>query len=284
MITAVYVAFRTRVLDLGWIPDDAAVVVVHNDRELDPGSCRHPGVRHLFPASNLGFGAGVNLAAAAVSSGRLVVCNPDTLLTRAHWEALTAAEPDEVVTVPLVDAAGRPTSVVNRYPTFLSLLGTAYRAGRLLPLGSWRRAALTRLLGSWGREHQRLPSAGAGSFPLATHWASAAAISVDAARFAAVGGFEAGYFLYFEDVDLCLRLADKYPTMRLLVPAAPPGRHTVGASADGRELGARTEFERLRSLRHYARAHLRAGWPALDLLTRPRLAVLARAARLAAPR
>jgi N-acetylglucosaminyl-diphospho-decaprenol L-rhamnosyltransferase len=37
-------------------------------------------------------------------------------------------------------------------------------------------------------------------------WYTAACVLVRAEAFRAVGGFDEGFFMYFEDVDLCLRL------------------------------------------------------------------------------
>ncbi len=72
-----------------------------------------------------------------------------------------------------------------------------------------------------------------GTWPLATHWVSGGVLSLPAARFAEVGGFSPDLFLYFEDVDLCARLAERYPAMRIVVPDVPAGIHDVGGSGRG---------------------------------------------------
>jgi GT2 family glycosyltransferase len=268
--TAIYVAYGTRSLDLEWIPDAAPVVVVHNDRELDSSAIVRPHVTHVRNDSNVGFGAAVNVGLEHASSARVVICNPDTALGRAHWDALACGGPDEVVTVPLIEPDGTPTSVVNRYPTPVTLVATGYRAGRLLPRGSRARSATTALLGRWGRTHSQLLKGRAGSFGMRDHWVSGAVFSVDAGRLRAVGGFRPEYFLYMEDVDLCRRLALEFPTMRITVAPVPPGRHAVGGSA--RAPGARraADTRYLASIRQYAaeRAGLRWRLAAAALVPR----------------
>ena len=154
MSTAVFVSFATPALDLDWIPGDAEVVVVHNDASLDRASISRRHVIHLVAGSNLGFGAAVNLALTRVTTDRVVLCNPDIMLTTQHWDALTDAGPDDVVTVPLVDEHDQPTSVTSRYPTAASHLASGYRLGRFAPRGGRGRRVLTGGLGRWGRAHE----------------------------------------------------------------------------------------------------------------------------------
>ncbi len=150
--TAIFVVYNTAELDLSWIPDDNQIIVVHNDRTLDPASVVHPGATHVLSPTNVGFGATVNLGLAQVEAARVVLVNPDvTGLKVDHWTLLSGGDPDEVRTIPIVLATGQPTSVVNRYPTVLSHVATAYRAGRIAPLGSLRRRILGRFLGRWAR-------------------------------------------------------------------------------------------------------------------------------------
>src|SRR6476646_7726511 len=103
MSTAIFVSFATPALDLDWIPDDAGVVIVHNDASLDRAALTRPGVVHVDSGGNVGFGAGVNLAPPPVNTRRGVLCNPDIVLTAQHWDALSNAAADDVLTVPLLD-------------------------------------------------------------------------------------------------------------------------------------------------------------------------------------
>src|SRR4051812_9413167 len=90
--TAVYVAYAIDRLDVGWLPDDTPVVVVHNDDRL-PEDAVGGAVTHVRPGGNVGFGAGVNAALPYVATDRVVLLNPDTELRDVHWRALTDAGP-----------------------------------------------------------------------------------------------------------------------------------------------------------------------------------------------
>lgn len=55
----------------------------------------------------------------------------------------------------------------------------------------------------------RLAAAGLRRFapgPRLVAWVAGSALLVERAAFVRVGGFDPGYFLYFEDIDFCLRL------------------------------------------------------------------------------
>ncbi len=243
--TAIYVAFRTRTIDCRWIPDSAPVIVVHNDCTFDRETLDRPRTLHLDSPTNVGFGAAVNRAVSAATTERIVLCNPDTVLTPEHWFALDG-DADEVVTIPLVDDSGAPTSVVAPYWTPLALAGTSLRLGaRLAPLGSRRRRLLSDHGGAWLRDQNLslspvtastgddvTPVSGR-SWPLQQRWVSGAVMSIDRRRMSSVDGFDTRYFLYFEDTDLCRRLAGMYPAMTARVAATAPGRHTVGATGAG---------------------------------------------------
>jgi N-acetylglucosaminyl-diphospho-decaprenol L-rhamnosyltransferase len=266
--TAVYVAYATRTLDLTWLPHRARVVVVHNDDQFDRASLARDDVIHVDAPGNIGFGAAVNLALPHVE-GRVVLCNPDVALTRAHWDALTdGVGPLDVVTVPLVDGEGAATSVVSRYPTPLSHLISAYRLGRWFPRGSRARSWAAPALGRWGRAHDESLRSPVGSWPLNERWVSGAVLSVDSDRLRAVGGFDDRYFLYYEDVDLCRRLVRSSTGPRAVVADVPPGVHSVGASADGAAGADRTERHRFASAIRYAHEQTGPMWGLCEHLLR----------------
>lgn len=276
----VIVAYRTPALDLRWIPEDEGVeiFVVHNDDHLDEAACGRSDIRHLRPGRNLGFGAGVNLALAEIADDRRVVlCNPDIHATAAHWRALVDVDDDRVVAVPLDDATGTSTSVVNRYPTPVDHLLTGWRAGRLVRRSSPLRRPLSRLLGQWGRDHAASmePTTARARRPLSTHWVCAALMSVPARLLHRVGGFDPAYFLYLEDVDLCARLAAVDPALEVDVAATPPAVHLVGASSRNRPRA--TDRHHLASCQRWARGQRGPAWAACRALLAPRALLLGRA-------
>ena len=129
--TCVYVAYGVEVLDLRWIPPSVEVVIVHNDERLRDVRGDAARVTHIQSATNVGFGAGVNLAVPRATGSRLVVVNPDTELTGEHWDALVDGDPLEIRTVPLVDKVGSPAVVMARHFTPVTLVASGLRLRQL---------------------------------------------------------------------------------------------------------------------------------------------------------
>jgi N-acetylglucosaminyl-diphospho-decaprenol L-rhamnosyltransferase len=263
--TVVVVAYGNRRLDLSWVPDATPVVLVHNDDSLVAINCPSSLLTHVRPGRNLGFGQGVNEALRHVRTPRVLLANPDTELTPRHWALLDTGDADEIITVPQSDDLGRPNSVVNLYPTAAVLLAQAWRVGRWLPRGSRARALAARLLGRQGSVHvDLLTPTSAGQLerllPLREFWVSGSLLSLHTERLRAVDGFSDRFFLYYEDVDVCARMAERFPEMRIrLRSGAGPALHTVGASA--RSAGARkVRHIRRQSAGRYAGAQKGRAW------------------------
>lgn len=258
--TVLVVAYGITELDLGWVPGDQSAIVVHNDDQLRGDSVAHPRVRHVRPGANVGFGAGMNLALAEVTTDRVILCNPDTALRRAHFDALDAFGADPVIaTVPLLEADGTPNAVVNPYWSVPAFLATAYRLGRFAPRGGRARAAASRLLGRNGTAHLDALAQGRGEWSIHDRWVSGAVFSMPTAELRSVGGFDEDYFLYFEDADLHQRLGAAYPDLMVRMVDIDPARHFVGGSdsAGGSAVVARHRF---RSARTYASRQPGVAW------------------------
>jgi GT2 family glycosyltransferase len=99
-------------------------------------------------------------------------------------------------------------------------------------------------------------------------WVLGAALAIRRRSFDAVGGFDPQYFMYYEEVDLCRRLAAT-GTLTRFTPAATIG-HIGGASTMLNRLP--MQLEMFRSLARYMRLHGRDPG-----LLRLRLAVVATA-------
>ncbi len=264
------VAYNNSHIDLRWVHSSAEIIVVHNDDVPVDVQATAP-IRHIHSGGNVGFGAAVNAAARATSATRLIMANPDLELTAEHLELLTTADPDTVVTVPLVDRAGAPTSVVNRYPSALVLLLSGYRVGRFVKRGSFVRRA-SRHLGGWFSAHDGATASAFSRGPLAQYWASGAVLSIDRDRFLAVDGFDPAYFLYFEDVDLQQHLATRFPTMAL-EQRGDAGVHTVSASTKSSNASV-VALHHCRSAERYARTRVGLAFRVAATALRPRLSWL----------
>lgn len=265
----IYVAYGVIGIDTSWIDPSDRVIVVNNDRLLPPNSVAHENVLHLTSERNVGFGAGVNLALEQVETARVVLCNPDATLTAEHYRALVSDDADELVTIPLSDAMGRPTWVVLPYPGALAALAMAYRLGRVLGRDTRLRSAGSRLLGSAGGSYAWFLGVPSGTWSLQTHWVSGAVLSLDTARFRAIGGFDAGYFLYMEDVDLCWRLAARFPAMQVRVADCVAGHHAVAGSVS-ETAQSTVELHRLHSVQRYCSRQRGLRWRLVHAATRPR--------------
>lgn len=143
---------------------------------------RFPGVRLIVSGRNLGFGGGANLGAAAAGGDVLVFLNPDTVVTRGWLEALEgalAADP----TVGLVT----PKILLWRRPAVINACGTDVHVSGL---------TLCRGLGAPARAYDAPVEVGA---------VSGAAFAIRRELWQALGGLDATFFLYMEDVDLSWR-------------------------------------------------------------------------------
>lgn len=226
--TAVVVAFGVSELDTSYLRREDHLIVVHNDGLLSPERVAHERTLHLDPGGNVGYGAGVNCALPYIRTGRTVLLNPDIEIDAEAWEALATARPDEVASIRLTDADGTSTSVVCPYPTPWSLLLAGLRVGRLFPRRlRWLMPSL--LLGNWASEQRNLAEARTVRKPLSSHWVSGATLSIDTALIRTVNGFDSQFFLYFEDVDLCDRLARTGAPLVATV-LERTGQHAVGGS------------------------------------------------------
>ncbi len=189
--------------------------------------------------SNLGFGPGMNRAAGATERELLLLLNPDAELSADDLARLVAeldSHPDAVLVAGrVVDAEGREQRGSRR---------RAPTAGRIL----------AELLGGNGRGID-LTGTRAPDTPTELEAVSGACMLVRADAFHAVGGFDEGYPLHFEDLDLFARLRAAGGRLRWV-----PGvmiRHVGGVSSRGRSL----HFMRSkhRGLMRYVRRHIATG-------------------------
>ncbi|MGY1857872.1 glycosyltransferase family 2 protein [Modestobacter sp. SYSU DS0290] len=154
----------------------------------------HPHVRLLRTGGNVGYGAAVNAGLADLTGGHALVVNPDVRFGPGSVDELLAVAgrwPRAAVVGPAIHTPdGELYPSARDLPRVSTGVGHAL-LGRFWPGNPWtvryRRE----------RESPRERPAG---------WLSGACALVDVRAFHAVGGFDPGYFMYFEDVDLAERL------------------------------------------------------------------------------
>ncbi|MBY9066367.1 glycosyltransferase family 2 protein [Hyphomonas sp. WL0036] len=140
----------------------------------------------LLCLPNPGFGAGVNRAAEETDAELLLVINPDCVLRRGSVRQLSDA----------LGGAPAPAIVGGR---IFGVDGIEQRGARRNTLTLATALGLSR----WTLETDPPPSG-----PIRVGAISGAFFLMRRADFETLGGFDEGYFLHVEDVDLCRRAID----------------------------------------------------------------------------
>lgn len=198
----------------------AEIVVVDNSGESDaatpPGSDERWRLRQA--AGNLGFGAACNLGASLTNSDYLLFLNADLVLDEGALQSLRAAahvNPRIAVIGPRIYGADGEIELSARsFPSLSTgVLGRSSLATRLS----------RRLTGP-----PKQVSSALGDQTTVVDWVSGACMLVRRPAFEEVGGFDEGYWMYWEDADLCRRLRDRGWGTMLCVEAT--ARHSTGSS------------------------------------------------------
>jgi hypothetical protein len=209
------------------------IIVVDNastDGSVDLVRTRYPQVHVIALDSNLGFAAANNIGLRESRAPLVLLLNSDTIVPEGALDRLVARLLETGATAAgprLVDGDGRPE--VSFGPM-------------LTPRAEWRQRRLV------GQARQTDPEAVAA---IARHlaeerdvdWVTGACLLVRRAAVAAVGYFDERYFMYEEDVDLCLALRARGG--RVLYTPAAEVVHLRGRSSTGSATST-----------HYDRSHL----------------------------
>ena len=197
-VTAIVVSYQTGprlhecLYALKSDPDISEIILVDNgnppDAEawIDGFVARTDKARLVRSGDNPGFGRAVNLGAASALGEILLVINPDAVIRRGSVGPLLAAregQPEPVlVGGKIFDTGGHEERGCRRNTLTLS---------RALGLGRWT------------LEDQPAPSG-----PIHVGAVSGAFFLMGRKAFRKLGGFDEGYFLHVEDVDLCRRVIE----------------------------------------------------------------------------
>ena len=203
------------------------VVVVDNASPSGPPAVDAP-FELVTLDRNRGYGAGCNAGASLLGDATHVAfLNPDIRLSGPSLSQLAAglaAHPGAgIATGPIVDPAGErvaaawgPTSSIRAL-----WMATGWQAPRL-------RKAAGRLA---SRGALTSSASLAGDEMLVDGHVLGGAMVVDARCFVELGGFDEGYFMFWEDADLCHRARQRGWTVQLL--PADPLEHAAGTSSAG---------------------------------------------------
>jgi GT2 family glycosyltransferase len=279
MLSAIIVCYRTPAevaaavgsLRAQTHPPDEIVVVDNGAAEGDPlpELAELEGVAIERPERNIGYGAGCNLGARAVSGDDLLMMNADVVLTAGATAALTERlhSDDRVAVVgPRIFSHGEVQLSARAFPSLRTgLFG--------------RRSLLTRILVRAQRYPTELRPAHRGSDRV--DWVSGACMLVRRSAFEAVRGFDEGYWMYWEDADLCRRL-DNEGWQVHFEPAAVVHHATGASGVSPRTIRAFHESAARFATRHIARnpAQQKLTEALLQARTRLALRTFARSGRL----
>ncbi len=202
------------------------VVVVDNLHEDEiEGIALDAGARYLSTGSNLGYGGAMNAGVAALDDDIewVLLSNPDVVLGPGVIDGLVA--------VALEDDA-----IAAVGPAVLNEDGSVYPSARSVP--SLRTGVGHALFANLGINN---PWSAAYKNDSAEHverrdagWLSGSCLLVRRSAFAAIGGFDDGFFMYFEDVDLGFRFgrSGQRNVYEPAVSVIHTGAHSTTGSSD----------------------------------------------------
>jgi GT2 family glycosyltransferase len=208
----------TRLLDSidTHLPERPQLVVVDTGSR-DPGAdlARERGAEVIELPGEVGFGAANNAGVARASHDVVALLNPDVeLLDAGLLDLVARARERDALFVPrLLNADGTPQRSAHPLPGRAGALVPAVIHAPLLPAPLRLRAE------PWRAEA-----------PRTVGWAIAAAVVARTATLRALGPFDPSAFLFYEDLDLCLRAraagvpTELHPEVRL--------RHSGAHSTD----------------------------------------------------
>jgi len=232
-------------------PDGSAAMV---QREF-------PDVKLIANSVNLGFGAAANQAIALCESAYMLLLNSDTRVQPGAVQALAAyldrCPRAAIVGPKLLNSDGTLQRSSRRFPGTLAWLFDNQLGGRLARSLGLRAG---KMLHAWAHDHAR-----------PVPWVIGAAMAMRVEPVRQVRGFDPGFFLYCEEIDLCMRLRKSGWEVHFTPDATIA--HVGGASTPGdrRDLNRHMIASTLRLYRlHYGK--LRAAMLRTLLRTRSAIA------------
>ena len=174
-----------------------AIVVDNNSRDASADMVERdfPAVKLIRSGVNLGFAAANNLGFKQACGEFVLLLNPDALLEPgALQKSLAHIAADPAIGMGggrLLDASGRMQPSARRYPSLLNEI--------LVISGLAARFPKSRFFGRFDRTWDE------SGCPAPVDWVPGAFALMRKSALDAVGPFDERFFLYYEEVDLCLR-------------------------------------------------------------------------------
>lgn len=228
---------------------DRVVVVDNASSDGSADGFSFPRLTVMRLPENRGFAKGCNIGAAGSRADYLLFLNPDILLDRDTMSGavrfMERARSVTASTVKLRDLDGNTQRCCARFPTPIRMLAQGLGLDRLFP-----KLFPPHFLTDWDHEDTRTVPQVMGAFLL-----------IRRPAFERLGGFDERFFVYYEDVDLCRRIA--LDGGRCVHNAAATARHVGGGTTN--RIKARRQFLGAQSRIRYARKYF--GWPAATMLT-----------------
>jgi N-acetylglucosaminyl-diphospho-decaprenol L-rhamnosyltransferase len=205
--------------------EGVADIVVADNASVDGSDvavrAADPDVHWHQTGANLGYGAGANRGAARTDPSRayLLCLNPDAVLEPGALKAMVTtleARPEVGIVGPRIENLdGSMYPSARTFPNLADAVGHAF-LGMVWPGNPWTRRY--RML-DW--DH---------AAPADVDWVSGSCFLVRRTTWDRLGGFDEGYFMYAEDLDLCWRAR----RARWVVTYEPAARviHVQGVSTD----------------------------------------------------
>lgn len=179
------------------------VIVVDNNSEDDnifKIEKQFPSFKFIRNAVNGGYANGINLGCKAAQGEFLLILNPDTIASEPAIEKLlitARSNPDySIISCRQLNEAGRETKPYGEFPSLFKLTGF--------------QRFISSLIG--GQTDNKL----SGEPVIFPDWVSGSVILIRKELFEQINGFYEGFWMYFEDVDLCKRVCDSGGKIALL--------------------------------------------------------------------
>jgi GT2 family glycosyltransferase len=185
---------------------------------------RHPQVRLIANSTNQGFAAAMNQGVAAAQGDFVYLTEDDIVLDRDCMQQL------------MMFAAQSPSFGMASALQLNHGQHTIRCAGGDVTLGGVYRQSIF----GWDEPEDRVPTA-----PLEVGYLTGSSIFARREVLASLGGFREDFFLYKEDVELCIRARRK--GLKLFVVPSARSFHLPEASAGNGRRNAEVEFHKLKN-------------------------------------